>query len=134
MINRLATLTQNSDLGDWWQASNPAHIPGLLNATPPNSKEDLQKAAQELNALGFEPKIDFNNDNVDLIHLQAVITGRLYSLMVPEKFESNKEIAIAVFINLMQGNLSKETLKLIRNLLETWNAREVENLFNPGCN
>jgi hypothetical protein len=36
ITSRLATLTQKSDYLDQWQASNPAHLPGLLIATPPN--------------------------------------------------------------------------------------------------
>jgi len=36
MTNRLATLTQKLDYRDQCQASNPAHLPGLLIATPPN--------------------------------------------------------------------------------------------------
>jgi len=38
MTNRLATLKQKSDYRDQWQAYNPAHLPGLLIATPPNFK------------------------------------------------------------------------------------------------
>jgi hypothetical protein len=34
LANRLATLKQNSDYHDWWQASTPAHLSGLeSNAT-----------------------------------------------------------------------------------------------------
>ena len=90
------------------------------------TKEQLQKAAQELNALGLEPKIGFTNDNVDQIHLEMVITGRVYSLMDSEKFDKNKEFSIALFINLMQGSISIETLKLLRYLLENAHVKEVE--------
>jgi len=36
MTNRLATITQNFYHLDNRQASTPAHLPGLLNDTPPN--------------------------------------------------------------------------------------------------
>jgi len=37
--NRLATLTKKTCLGDWWQASTPAHLPGLLMLRHLTAKE-----------------------------------------------------------------------------------------------
>ena len=89
------------------------------------TKEQLEKAAQELNSLGFEPKIEFMNDNIDQRYLEAVIAGRVYSL-ISEGFVRNRALAINVFIDLMKKDLSEETLLLIRHLLENCNVREVE--------
>jgi hypothetical protein len=97
--------------------------------------EHLQRAAQELNALGLEPAIDCNNVNVDQKNLEILIIGRVYSL-VSEGFVRNKALAIIVFVEIMKSKLSQETITLLKNLLRNCNMKEEEkNLhFEPGHN
>jgi hypothetical protein len=89
------------------------------------TKEQLLKAAKELNAVGFEPGIYINNKNTDKLYLEMVISVRVYSL-ISDGFERNKALAIKVFIDMMTDKLSKETLQLLRNLMENFDAKKMK--------
>ena len=96
------------------------------------TKENIQKAAQELNDLGFEPAINIDK-NVDKAYLELEITGRVISL-IHAGFEKNKALAINVFVDLMKNKLSDDTLNILKHLLENCNAKEVIRSYTIGLN